>query len=304
MNNVPLTGKRDADLIILSNLDDRSLLNFCRASKLNTYSSKLCDNENFWRNRFLSKYNEQEITQGRRWKNFYLSLLSYEGYEFINGIEKALEKKDLDAIKYYLKEFNVPIETVYHLSLEKGAFDITKYLLTLDIDVNMFNRDGLYYASLYGNQDMVEFFLKRGERDFNVGLKGASLGGHQDLVNFFIQRGNFGVRDFDDALIMAAKGGHKDLVEFFILKGGRDFNGAMAAAIEENRVNIVPYLLIQRADLDQALGYAAYFGRRNIIDFLFNWATQFGKRLDIEFAIERAEDGDEDEIANYLRRFK
>jgi hypothetical protein len=69
------TKNKDADRIILQNLDDKDLF---RTLLMNKYTNSLVD-ENFWMNRLLSrfpqvsKYKEQNIT----WRKFYLSLVYY-----------------------------------------------------------------------------------------------------------------------------------------------------------------------------------------------------------------------------------
>jgi hypothetical protein len=53
-----LTGLKDTDFIVLSNLNDRDLLSVCLVNK---NINKLCKDENFWRNRFISKYGEKDF---------------------------------------------------------------------------------------------------------------------------------------------------------------------------------------------------------------------------------------------------
>ena len=51
-----LTGRKDPDFIILSNLNDGDLLSVCLTNK---YAYSLCNNEDFWRNRFIAKWGEE-----------------------------------------------------------------------------------------------------------------------------------------------------------------------------------------------------------------------------------------------------
>ena len=50
------TKNKDADLEILSKLDDNNLLSVCQAYKYNKYGNKLCKEENFWRNRIIEYF--------------------------------------------------------------------------------------------------------------------------------------------------------------------------------------------------------------------------------------------------------
>lgn len=71
-----LTGNRDPDLVILSNLDDRSLFNFCLTNKS---ANQLCKRESFWMNRFIKKFGQEASTykpKNRTWRNHYLKVVS------------------------------------------------------------------------------------------------------------------------------------------------------------------------------------------------------------------------------------
>lgn len=71
-----LAGIRDVNLEILSKLDDdRDLFNFCLANK---ESSKLCQDQNFWRKRFEKKFGKEAMKYKpakRNWKNHYLKVV-------------------------------------------------------------------------------------------------------------------------------------------------------------------------------------------------------------------------------------
>ena len=66
---------KDTDLIILSKLDDKDLFSTCLVNKA---ANKLCNNEDFWRNRFVSKYGELAAKYkpvNRSWRNHYLKVI-------------------------------------------------------------------------------------------------------------------------------------------------------------------------------------------------------------------------------------
>lgn len=91
----PLTGNKDADLLILSNLEDKDLFNFCLA---NQKAAVLCRDDNFWRNRFYKKYGAlleeapQLKPEDQSWKNFYMSVIiqldsfGKNSWSFMNGL--------------------------------------------------------------------------------------------------------------------------------------------------------------------------------------------------------------------------
>jgi hypothetical protein len=68
-----LTGQKDADLLIMTNLDDETLLSFCLA---NRSASLLCKDESFWRSRFINKYGKPPFDVSN-WRRVYLKSISY-----------------------------------------------------------------------------------------------------------------------------------------------------------------------------------------------------------------------------------
>lgn len=64
----------DVDLKIMSDMDDRTLLEFCQTHK---YSRELCNNELFWKKRLSRKYGIFNKNEDRTWKQFYLKIIYY-----------------------------------------------------------------------------------------------------------------------------------------------------------------------------------------------------------------------------------
>ena len=85
-----ISGYKDTDLLILSELDDVTLFSFCKIE--NSYIQKLCNDENFWRERVKRKFGNVKKNEDRTWKNLYLNILYYtEKY----GIYESLIKFDM-----------------------------------------------------------------------------------------------------------------------------------------------------------------------------------------------------------------
>ncbi len=70
------TPIKDLDLKILSDLNDRDLISFCLTDKT---ANKLCQDENFWRNRFINRFGYEMMKykpEERTWKKHYLTIIS------------------------------------------------------------------------------------------------------------------------------------------------------------------------------------------------------------------------------------
>ena len=91
-----LTGNKDADFLILNQLDDASLLSFCMTSK---YGRNLCQDETFWRNRFFKTFGRHKKSPDKTWKNFYLKLVYLnDKYTPEKAFYEAAVSRDKDII--------------------------------------------------------------------------------------------------------------------------------------------------------------------------------------------------------------
>jgi len=228
MIRIDITGNKDIDLIILSNLDDRSLFNFFISNPKDFYLKKLSEDESFWRNKLKNKFpkfrKEQEefnnIDKIRTWtwKKTYLALVYYSNNYFPNEGMIKLAKggiKNIDLINFFI---------------EKGAH---------------YWNFGMEAAAEGGHRDLIEFFIQKGANYWDWGIKGAAKGGHRDLINFFIEKG---VEYLDYGMYGAAEGGHRDLVQFFIEKGARNWNGGMEAAAAGGHRDLVDFFIQKGAN--------------------------------------------------------
>ena len=65
------TGQKDVDITILNLLEDKDLINMCKTNK---YVNSICENDNFWRDRIIKKYNVlPDITPFTSYREFYTS---------------------------------------------------------------------------------------------------------------------------------------------------------------------------------------------------------------------------------------
>lgn len=109
------TGNKDTDFIILSNLEDKDLYNFCQTDR---YIAKLCQDESFWMNRTLNRFrdliDQEDIPKIKRdssWKDFYNDLVnSYKllktkyGYEVTNMLDEIGEGDKIKDINILILE--------------------------------------------------------------------------------------------------------------------------------------------------------------------------------------------------------
>ena len=160
-----LTGQRDTDLLILSNLNDEDLLNFCLVNK---EANRLCQIESFWLNRFIKEHGQEAMkykSHEKTWRKFYLQIVYYWNNaednwrgKFNNAMKNAARGGHQDLVNFFIS---------------KGAHNWNL---------------GMNGAARGGHQDLVDFFISKGADAWNYGMSGAARGGHQDLVDFFKQK--------------------------------------------------------------------------------------------------------------------
>ena len=105
-----LTGNKDADFLILMELNDRELGVVCQANK---YVSSLCKDERFWLNRLLLNFTSYTPVIARdmknylefdSWKEFYI-WLKQQHNDVPDKIIKSLDKHKKEVIDETLKLF-------------------------------------------------------------------------------------------------------------------------------------------------------------------------------------------------------
>ena len=94
MIRIGITGDKNTDFIVLSNLNDYDLARVCRVNK---YTRDLCQNENFWMNRtikrfsqFSSDINADRIKLNLSWKKFYVKLVDILEWLYSNRDIRSL----------------------------------------------------------------------------------------------------------------------------------------------------------------------------------------------------------------------
>ena len=194
-----LTVQKDTDIMVIDEISDRDLLNLCIADP----SLSICRDDNFWRERLFRKHGRVQKSPEKTWKTFYLQLVYYMGYVYLNiSMSSAARGGHQDLVDFFI---------------QKGANDLNT---------------GMENAAEGGHRDLVEFFIQKGANNLDRGMYLAALRGYKDLVNFFIQKG---ANYWDGGMAGAARGGHRDLVEFFIQKGARDWKYGMESTAPGHR---------------------------------------------------------------------
>ena len=212
-----LTGIKDVDLKILSELDDKSLLNFCQTSK---YGNQLCQNEIFWINRIDRRYPylKEFKKEDESWRRFFIRMTYY--------IAKLNE------------EFGIPY-------IPTKGYNPEEFYNGWNKDSKRIYNVAMTWAALGGHLNIVQYLIdKKGANDFNWALEDAAARGHLDIVQLMIEKG---ASKFNNAMINAAEGGYLDIVKYLIEKAREknqwlDFDYAMRLAAFRGHLKIVDYL--------------------------------------------------------------
>ena len=86
-----LTGNKDTDFLILSQLDDRTLLKYCLTGK---QAQKLCNDERFWRTRTYAKFGEVVKPANETWRRFYTKRVLIHGQDLDQQLYDAARASD------------------------------------------------------------------------------------------------------------------------------------------------------------------------------------------------------------------
>ena len=298
--NFRLTGIKDTDLLILEKLDDRSLFSYCQT---NQYANNVCQDENFWRNRLITKYGIEtaELKNiDRSWKDFYLKLVYFD--ETYTPEKASLEaaKKGYDDLFFYFSKFINEYNKTRTIvrSLNKHLLKYGNFSKIIDI----LAAEGFVLAVGYNKQDLINFYLPIIEKEgFNVPfLSNIALLRNGKISNLELEKFKP-----EEGLKEAVYSNNKKLIEYFInklpeIKYKRTINEALKVASEKNHKEIIEYLISKGAD-DWNLGLrgAVYSGDKNLVDYFLSKGAKI--TLDI---ITYAKEGGYKEIINYLNEIK
>ena len=239
-----LTKNKDVDKLILSNLDDKSLLNFCKIK--NQYVQVLCQDENFWINRINSKYPylKEHKLQNQTWRQFFIRMTYY-----IAKLEEEfgipyIPAKGYDPEWFYIQWKNN--DDIYNEALfyaaKAGNIRIVELLMAKidedDIDINT----AMARAAEGGQIEMVKFLMDQGADDFEFALNSAASEGQIEMAKFLLEKGNIDVADIEEAMSEAAEGGQLEMIKYLIDQGARDFEIAIESADLGGHPEIVEYL--------------------------------------------------------------
>lgn len=173
-----LTGIKDVDTIILSKLSDKDLRNLCMVNK---YSQSLCDNDLFWKRRFVNKYGERAVKYkpaNKTWKEHYYFvhyLIVNTGYtsRIVKKMKMKTQKVKSGELEYNQVYENKKVKTKNKSFMDKGVYiqdslwgeglysigDIEETLKVFQtVKSNMRDLDG-YIVYRIDNEDDTEEFL-------------------------------------------------------------------------------------------------------------------------------------------------
>jgi len=212
MEGSKITGIRDVDKLILSNMDTRTFLNTYQIK--NKYVHSLFD-ENVFKNRVEKEFPRLvNLKSNRSWKGYYFDLVYWadwlkEKYGFESNDFRAHPKRYFDIVNDYFMKLNRALD---------------RYDTTPDDKIDIMN-GMLYSVSERGYTDLIKFAIDKGANNYQGGMDHAAYGGQIETFEYFRNNIPFKYK-FNEALDYA-KDGLK-----FSLNYNKEDNAAMIKHIQ------------------------------------------------------------------------
>jgi Ankyrin repeats (3 copies) len=191
--------------ILARNMDDKTLLSFCKTDKY--FNLKICNDDGFWKRRMEEKYPLLIKYKKGTWKQFYIKMAYY--------ISKLDEKFGIPYIPtkgYNPEQFYKDNKDIFNSAMVSAARGGHMEIVNLMIEKGATDFDkAMNYAAYGGHIEIVKLMIKKGATDFDWAVRNAALGGHMEIVKLMIEKG---ATDFSRIIINAAEGGHMDIVEY------------------------------------------------------------------------------------------
>jgi hypothetical protein len=169
MSAIPktLTGIKDVDLKIISELDDYELGKVCSVNK---YVHSLCKDENFWRNRTINLFitsehvfkNVEKLNKfkgDRTWKNYYSYLLKYANSVIRGGADHFTKPRTKDLLLILQTFISNGDKLVILLDSNKYK-ELDEFL-----NNHLFVSPAHSYIYIYANEEQILYLLNRSRFD-------------------------------------------------------------------------------------------------------------------------------------------
>jgi ankyrin repeat protein len=162
------------------------------------------------------------------------------------------------------KVINLYLSPEYATFDQMCTFGLYEQILVYYLNNNTKYIDDFYYACNGGHLEIVNLMIKKGENNWNWGLRGACIGGHLEIVKLMIEKG---ANYWKHGLTDACKGGHFDsdnarstrfaydnarsrleIVNLMIEKGANDWGSGLYNACYSGNLEIVKLMIKNGAD--------------------------------------------------------
>ena len=292
-----LTGFKDVDLKIMSELDDRELLIICLQESEAPYINKICSFENFWKQRAEKKYGHIKKRRDRSYKNWYLKIVYYEDkYTTYRALEELAlgGYKNIDLIEFFMNKKDIqqwPDDSVVKImesAGKSGDIKLVDYFVSHKFPIYLALRGGVET----GNKSFVYYILSRTYPNSNLYdmIFYSAKSGDRELLDFFIEKEEKRIRDetflykaysmttpsilsSNDAVLSgAAEGGHLDLVKEYINRIFSNRKNALLHAVKGGNEDVVNYISKKIIDKKiyrdpEFIANAARSGNIKIVEF-------------------------------------
>lgn len=227
-----MLGVKDLDYKVLNQLDDKSLVNFC---KTNRQANTVCQNQDFWLQRIMSKFPEVGIDilnrykNNRSWSEYYIQDLQINPYNVItklmdasrNGrLDQVIISLNMDVVTPFLKmptEISTEMKNrALAFASDTGHLDVVRYLIEHGADMIT---PAVTWASQNGHVDVVRYLVSKGADITNEAFRWASAKGHLDVVRYFVENGADVTANNNEAIYWANRNRHTDVVEYLLSVG-------------------------------------------------------------------------------------
>lgn len=220
----------------------------------------------------------------------YVLITSYFQYKILSYIDEKSLTSCL-FIKPFYQRVRIIINQITP-SLKKDAFDQHRWIAILKQFHNLrsmkygpfrYDPPDFEYACGSGHLDLVKLIIKRPEFDsnWNWGLYNACIGGNQDVIDFIIEKG---AKDWYKGFVGACRGGHIDLVkEIMNNEEHIDLYGGFRSACLMGHLDIINLLIEKKGNFswNEGLIQSCLGGHLDIINLMIDrGATNLYKGLE------------------------
>jgi ankyrin repeat protein len=178
-------------------------------------------------------------------------------------LRAACRNNNFTAVRYFLERHNYTnINKAFREAIHYERFDIIKYCVSRNVDVNVDNGYALKYGAYCNNLKIVKYLVEEQGVNIHRYIDGTTIRhivgrGGLDVIKYFVDENGLDIQlQHIEILRLGAQNGHLDFIEYCVEKGADLYmqnNNILQLSAINGHSDIVKYYLVNNRNINNTI---------------------------------------------------